>query len=354
MPLDLRPTCVLLLPRPLGQFILRDQAEDLLRGDDVVAVDPPWGARGGYGMSLRLSDGPAGTAVARQQAGALLKRLHADARDPRVIVIFHATQEPVAAELCTKTGAELWYWRWDRYEAAGDADPARRARLETLHRRASKRASLVVASSGALAELSKADGRPTTLSPLAADSFPSPDPTVEVVGFSLGHLGRRTDWALLRGLGERLPQLQILFVGELHADECANDVDFAWCRDHAPFVFLGAQPDAQAAQLLRLTDVGILPFRRDPFNDAGLPYRILKAARLGRRTIVPDLAGVRTWDPAIVVARDIDAFAAAVATEAGRRNAPDAELREWALAQTAAHQNAPLRERLTELGLDAG
>lgn len=354
MPLDLRPSCVLLLPRPLGQFILRDQSEDLLRGDDVVAVDPPWGARGGYGMSLRLGDGPAGAAVARQQAGALLKRLHADARDPRVIVIFHATQEPVAVQLCDQTGAELWYWRWDRYEAAGDADPARRKRLTTLHRRASERASLTIASSGALQALSDADGRPTVLSPLAADSFPAPDPTVEVVGFSLGHLGRRTDWKLLRGIGERLPGLQILFVGELHADECANDPDFAWCRDHEAFAFLGSQPDAQAAQLLRLSDVGILPFHRDPFNDAGLPYRILKAARLGRRTVVPDLAGVRTWDPAIVVARDADAFAAAISAEAGRRSAPDLKLREWALEQTAERQNAPLRERLRELGLNAG
>ncbi|MBF6619498.1 MAG: glycosyltransferase [Patulibacter sp.] len=354
MPLDLRPACVLLLPRPLSQFILRDQAEDLLRGDDVVAVDPPWGARGGYGTSLRLGDGPVGAAIARQQAGTLLKRLHAEARDPRVIVIFHATQEPVAAALCAKTGAELWYWRWDRYEAAGDADAERRKRLTELHRRASDRASLVVASSGALADLAETDGRSTVLSPLAADTFPAPDAAVEVVGFSLGHLGRRTDWALLRGLGERLPALQILFVGQLHADECANDPDFAWCRDHAPFVFLGKQPDAQAAQLLRLSDVGILPFRRDPFNDAGLPYRILKAARLGRRTVVPDLAGVRTWDPAIVVADDPEAFAAAVAAESGRRAAPDDKLREWALAQTAERQNAPLRERLRGLGLDAG
>ncbi len=354
MPLDLRPACVLLLPRPLDQFILRDQAEDLLRGADVVAVDPPWGARGGYGMSLRLGDGPAGTAVARQQASALLKRLHADARDPRVTVIFHATQEPVAAQLCAKTGAELWYWRWDRYEAAGDADADRRERLTALHRRASDRASLVVASSGALQQLSDADGRPTVLSPLAADRFPAPDPTVDVVGFSLGHLGRRTDWSLLRGIGERLPGLQVLFVGELHADECVGDLDFAWCRDHAPFTFLGSQPDAQAAQLLRLADVGILPFHRDPFNDTGLPYRILKAARLGRRTVVPDLAGVRTWDPAIVVAKDVDAFAAAISAEAGRRAAPDAALRAWALAQTAEHQNAPLRERLSAVGLDVG
>ncbi len=351
MPRDLRPACVLLLPRPLSQFILRDQAEDLLRGPDVIALDPPWGARGGYGASLRLGDGRAATAVARRQAQTLLSRLHANGRTPRVVVIFHATQEPVAAALCDRTGAELWYWRWDRYEAAGDADPARRARLTALHERASRRATLTVASSGKLRELAEADGHEALLSPLAADAFPAPDPTAEVVGFSLGHLGRRTDWGLLRGLGERLPALQLLLVGTVHDDECADDPDFAWCRAHAPFAFLGRQSDVVAAQLLRLSDVGVLPFRVDPFNDAGLPYRILKAARLGRRTVTPDLAGVRTWDRAIVVAPDADAFARAVAAEAGRRTAPDAELRAWALTQTAEHQNALLRDRLRDRGL---
>ena len=39
--------CVLLLPRELEQFILRDQAEDLLTGPGVIAVEPariPYGA----------------------------------------------------------------------------------------------------------------------------------------------------------------------------------------------------------------------------------------------------------------------------------------------------------------------
>ncbi|WP_210491053.1 hypothetical protein [Patulibacter sp. SYSU D01012] len=345
-----RSACVLLLPRPLERFILRDQAEDLLRGEDVVALDPP---RGGYGGALRLPD-RASEALARRQAAALERQLLGDGRDARIIVFFHATQEPVAAALRARTGAELWYWRWDRYEAAGDADEARRERLATLHRRASQASSLVVASSSRLHELAAADGRPAVLSPLAADSFPDPDPTVEVVGFCLGHLGRRTDWALLRGLGERLPGLQLLLVGEVHEDEAEGDEDFAWCRAHAPFVFCGALPDAAAAQLLRLADVGILPFRRDEFNDAGLPYRILKAARLGRRTVVPPLAGARTWDEAIVVADGPQEFAHAVAAEAGRRTAPDEALRAWAHAQTAERQNAPLRSRLVALGLRAG
>ncbi|WP_320673268.1 glycosyltransferase [Patulibacter defluvii] len=347
---DLRPTCVLLLPRPLEQFILRDQAEDLLRGGDVVALEPP---RLGYGGALRLPEAAA-DALARRQATALLGQLRGDGRDPRVIVLFHAIQEPVAAQLRARTGAELWYWRWDRYEAAGDAGPERQARLERLHRRASALSSLIVASSGRLAALAAEDGRPTVLSPLAADRFPAPDPVPGVVGLSLGHLGRRVDWTLLRAVGERMPELQLLLVGEVHEDEQADDPDYRWCRDHEPYAFLGRQDDAAVAQLLRLSDVGLLPFRVDPFNDAGLPYRILKAARLGRRTVVPDLAGARTWERAILVGRDPDAFVAALRSQAGVREAPDAALRGWALEQTAEHQNAPLRERLRAMGLDAG
>jgi hypothetical protein len=347
---DLRPACVLLLPRALPDFILREQAEDLLRGEDVVAVDPP---RPGYGAALRLPEGAA-DAVAGRQATSVVKGLERDGRAARVVVFFHATQQPVAAALRARTGAELWYWRWDRYETAGDADEARRARLTALHRRAAQAASLVVATSVRLRELAEDEGRPTVLSPLAADAFPAPDPTVETVAFSLGHLGRRTDWALLRGLGERLPALQVLFVGEVHPDEVPGNEDFAWCQAHAPFVFLGSLPDEAAAQVLRLSDVAILPFVTDDFNDAGLPYRILKAARLGRRTVTPDLAGVRTWDRAVDVAADVDAYAAAVAAQAGRRSSPDEALRAWALEQTAEHQNAPLRERLARLGLDAG
>jgi len=51
---DERPIAVLLLPRTLEQFILREQAEDLLRSDAVVAVEParmPYGAFGRLWMA---------------------------------------------------------------------------------------------------------------------------------------------------------------------------------------------------------------------------------------------------------------------------------------------------------------
>ena len=61
------------------------------------------------------------------------------------------------------------------------------------------------------------------LVPLAADSFPAPAPAATVVAVSLGHLGRRTDWALLRALAERMPELVLLLIGEWHEDESGDD-----------------------------------------------------------------------------------------------------------------------------------
>ena len=60
------PICVLLLPRELERFILRDQAEDLLRAPDVVAVDPPRLPYGAFGRMPRA----AADALAARRRGA--------------------------------------------------------------------------------------------------------------------------------------------------------------------------------------------------------------------------------------------------------------------------------------------
>jgi len=103
--------------------------------------------------------------------------------------------------------------------------------------------------------------------------------------------------------------------------------------------------------LIACADVGVVGFTVEPFSDAGLPYRILKYARLGRRTGSPPLAGARTWARAVDEADGPAAFAAALRAQASRRTAPDLELRAWALPQTAAAQDEPLWRRLEELGV---
>ncbi len=336
---------LLLLPRPLEGFILADQARDLLRADGVVAADPP---RIPYGAVARLPE-PIADRIARRTAARLLRALPGSMR---AVAIFHPVQWPLArALLDARPNSELWYGRWDRYEVAYDASAAMRVRLALMHEQAAERSSLTFVVSGKLAELERDAGREAQLVGLAADSFPAPDPGAAVVAVSLGHLGWRTDWALLRAVAERMPELVALLVGEWHEDECAGDPDFAWCRAAPNLIWLGRRSDDEAARLILCADVGILPFRVEPFNDAALPYRILKYARLGRHTVSPELAGVRTWDRAVTTAADPDAFADALRAYAGARTRPDLELRAWALEQTAERVNAPLWERLRALGI---
>jgi hypothetical protein len=345
-----RPLCVLLLPAPLERFILRDQALDLLRAPGVVAVAPGRVPYGAYGRLPRV----AAAGLARLEARRVLRRLP-EGTTPRVVTIFHALQEPVARAIVEAVpGCELWYWRWDRYERAYDASPRYRDRIEALHEAAARRAALVPAVSDELVRLERDAGRDAALVPMSADDFPAPEGG-GVVAISLGHLGRRTDWALLRAVGERLgDDLVALMVGAVHEDESADDADFAAVRAMPQFVWLGALDDEPAARLILCADVGIVPFRVEPFNDAALPYRIIKYARLGRRTVTPALAGVRTWARAVDVADGAEAFAEALRAHAGARARPDAELRAWALAQTARSQNEPVWARLRELGIATG
>ena len=344
-----RPICVLLLPSPLERFILRDQAEDLLRAVGVIAVDPP---RMPYGAFLRM---PAalGDGIAARQARRLVRTLRRRAGVPRAVVIFHALQYQLGrAIVAAAPGCELWYWRWDRFERAYDANDRQRERLDELHDHAAQRAAMVITVSDELARLEGVAGRRATMVPLAADSFPAPE-NADVVAISIGHLGWRADWALLRAVSERLgDRLVLLLAGEWHEDECKDDPDFEFCRSAPNLVWLGRVEDEALARLVQCADVGIVPFKVEPFNDAGLPYRILKYARLGRRTVSPDLAGVRTWANAVTTADGAEEFAEALLAHAGARTRPDEELEQWALAQTARAQDEPLWQRLAEIGVD--
>jgi hypothetical protein len=340
------PIAVLLLPRTLERFILREQAEDLLRAPGVIALEP---ARVPYGAFGRLPEA-LGDALAAAQA----RRLKLPGK-PGVVVVYHPLQYPLARAIAARhPGCEIWYCRWDRYECAYDAGPKLRRRLEELHEMAAERSSLTFAVSDRLVELEREEGRQAVLVPTSADRFPTPEPAGGTVAVSLGHLGWRTDWKLLREVAERMPELVLLLVGEWHEDECRDDPDFTACRALPNLVWLGRREDEEASRLILCADVGIVPFKVEPFNDAGLPNRIIKYARLGRLTIVPPLAGSRTWARATTVATGPDEWVAALRAAAGARLRPDLELREWARNQRAVHQNAPLWDRLVELGIATG
>ena len=96
-----RPLCVLLLPKPLEAFELRERAEDLLTAPGVAAVDPP---RLSYGAASRLGESFAdGLAVVQA------RRLRLPGH-PRALVVFDPLQYPLARALVgLHPDAELWY-----------------------------------------------------------------------------------------------------------------------------------------------------------------------------------------------------------------------------------------------------
>lgn len=339
-----RPVALLLVPRTLEGFILQDQARDLLRSPGVTGIPAP---RLPYGVVGRLP-APLARAVARAQA----RRLDPAGR-PAALMTFHPFQWPLArAALERWPGCELWYGLFDRTPAAPDAGGLTRRRLQALHDQAAARADLVFAVSPRLAELEREAGREAVVVPSAADSFPAPDPEAAVVAVTLGNLGRRTDWGLLRDIAARMPELTLLLIGEVDEGAVGSDSDYRACRAHPGFVWLGRRPDEEAARLMLCADVGVAPFRRDAFNEAGLPNRILKAARVGRRTVAWNFPALEVWSQAVVPCADPDGWVSALRSARGARTRPDGDLRAWALAQTAERQNAPLWARLERLGVE--
>lgn len=337
------PLAVLLLPGPLDQFILIDQAKDLLKAERVVAVEP---SRLPYGALARLpqllADG-----IATRQARRLGLALPGV---PRVLVMFHPFQYPLArAVVASHKGCELWYGIWDHFEEAYSANAKTRSKLKTLHMLASERSSFTFTVNDALAEIELGAGRDATVVTQAADSFPAPKPDGRVIAISLGHQGHRNDWKLLHGVIKAMPELTLLLVGEAHDNECKNDPDYWACRKASNVVWLGWRSVDEAAQLILCADVGIVPFERSAFNEAGLPNRIIKYARLGRATIAPPLRGLETWGNAVHYANTVDDWVDALRAQAGTRVTPHAELREWALGHTARKVNEQLWERLIEL-----
>jgi hypothetical protein len=122
---DERPLGVLLLPVVLERFALRDRADDLLTAPGVVAVDPP---RITYAGLARVSE-----TFADAMAGLQARRMRLPGF-PRVLVVFHPDQYPLARALRDlHPDAELWY---------GPAGAPAGEREEALHERALERATL--------------------------------------------------------------------------------------------------------------------------------------------------------------------------------------------------------------------
>src|ERR1700742_820824 len=115
-PIERRPLAMLLLPCELEAFALRAHAEDLLTGPGVVGVDPPRLGRSA-GTPASLADGLAVGAARRMKLPGF----------PRVLVMFHPLQYPLARGLIMAypDETELWYWRHEPLPARGPPRPRR-------------------------------------------------------------------------------------------------------------------------------------------------------------------------------------------------------------------------------------
>ncbi|HSD75790.1 MAG TPA: hypothetical protein VLA98_00235 [Solirubrobacteraceae bacterium] len=157
--------CILLLPEPLERFALREHAEDLLRAEGVVAVDPPRLPYAALGRMPEL----AADALAARQARRLVRALVRRRGRPRIVVAFAALQYPLARAVLAAAGedCELWYGRMTREEAAPTLGAALRERLERLHELAARRATLTFVTSEELARQEALAGRRAVLVPPA-------------------------------------------------------------------------------------------------------------------------------------------------------------------------------------------
>ena len=341
-----RQIALFLLPRSLDQFILADFVRPLAESDGVDVVEP---GRVPAGALMRLP-GPLATAEATRQAAQIKP-----SGEVAVIIVMHPVLEPLASALLKRhPKAQLWFGIWDRYDHAPDADTATRARVARLHERLAQRADWIFTVTDALAQIERSRGREADVLPPPHDRFPAPDPSRAVFAASMGHLGRRTDWALLAGLLEAMPELTLLLIGELHPDETPDDEAMKRVQNAPGAVVLGSLADEAAARVISAADVCLLPFRVDEFNDAGLPQRILKAAKLGRRTLVPPLAGPLTQEQAVTVCSNLDEWISALRDAApSGRHAAEPDLREWALGQNEQVLLEPIRARLRTLGVES-
>ena len=315
-------TRLLLLPRPLEELHpARPGRGPAARAGRRRARARP---RVPYGALGRLPDGPA--AIARAP-GAAPRGCAARARCAPSS-IFHPFQWPLARALLERApGRELWYGRWDRYEAAYDADAARRAAgSRRCTPPAAARADLDVRRLRR-ARRARARGRPR-----APRSCPT---SRRLLPGARPRRGRRRRLARPPRLAHRLGAaargrraacrelVVLLLVGEVARGRVRGDADFEACRGRPSFVWLGRRSDEEAARLILVRGRRHRAVPPEPFNDAGLPYRILKYARLGRRTVAPPLAGVRTWERAVTRPTAPQAFAAALRAARGARPRPD-------------------------------
>jgi hypothetical protein len=384
------PYGVLLLPDSLETHRMRDQVADLLRASGVIAIEP---SRVSYGRIARMPETMAVGVAARQ-----VRRMKLPGT-PVVIVIFHPLQYPLARALLAKyPESELWYGISEDYETHSERTKMTQ-QVAALHELAIARATLTFAPSDALLEQpgtmpggltetplgvapqhidengegeeGEGDDRSTqqateagedreddepeeTLSfivPPSADSFPSYDPNDSIIAIMLADYQEFFDWELLQTLA-KIRGFTLIIVGKIDERQHKDNAAYQACRSVTNFIWLEGLSDQAVARLTLCADVGLLPLKDNPLTQVAVPADVLKFARLGRKTITTNLAGIQTWREAIHTAINAEDWEACLRSAAGARLTPDTELREWARTLTTRTADDELWNRLAEKGID--
>jgi hypothetical protein len=168
------------------------------------------------------------------------------------VVIYHPAQWYLArAILAAEPAAELWYWRWDRYEVAYQTRPRRQRRLAVLHDLVAARSAMTLACSVELQRLERAAGRDAVLASLSADTFPALDPATTRTGV---WRGPPPSWLGVRRLAEQRPEETLLLVD---SGTAPGDPDFEACQSLPNIVACRTRSAGEAERLAALADYAL-------------------------------------------------------------------------------------------------
>lgn len=230
------------------------------------------------------------------------------------------------------------FWAKDDLLAATALSGLQQDRVEQGLRRQLANADLVVAATSVIADRLR-EVRDVLLLPPGADvdaftevgprptDLPADEP---LVGF-VGQLTDRVDQDLLVAVADT--GVQLVLVGPL--GRTAEEQSWRRLIARPNVTWVGAKPYSEVPSYVRAFDVGLVPYRPDPFNAASFPLKLFEYLAGGSLVVSSDLPASRSIDDDVIyIAKTPADFADAVTRVLTRRD-PDAVSRARAVA--AAH-----------------
>lgn len=286
----------------------------------------PWGWRSR--LAVRVN--------ARVQAAALRRVLERLGVGPGHVSLVY---DPRAMAVAERTGgAGIVYDVVDDYAQA--APPDYRALLERYDRLAAGRAGVVVTTTGALQQVYAPLSREVRLVPNVADfdhfarpldgppdalaGLPRP-----IVGFAGNIVPVKIDLASVGALASARPDWTIVLVGpvaEKGRDEIAGELARL---ERLPNVVLAGVVDyEQLPRWVASFDVGLIPYRRNPYTANVFPLKLYEYMAAGLPVVVTNLPSLPDYGDDILHADSVEAMIGAVERQLGARSAADVQRRQ--------------------------